>query len=96
MSGQSIDQLLMDMQEHGFDTKNFPVEYQGHRLEASENVAYFDDETGRMRYNLRLWCWNCKEQNAISGRVPDGVDQIGRVESAKFAAFEKFKYMECE
>lgn len=91
-----LDDHLQRVEEYGFVRRQFPVQYNEHRLLILNNDAYILED-GRLLFDFTLYCDNCERTNSISGRFPvEFDDQMAGVVNAKIAVFRKFYEMECQ
>lgn len=82
------------VEQYGFERKNFPREYEGHRVIIRCNHGHFEE--GRLLFDFKLYCTRCDEKSAISGRFPASDDeQLAHLVNAKIAVFATFKSLEC-
>jgi hypothetical protein len=94
LGSSPLDEHVDTVERYGFDRKNFPVTYNGHKVSVLCNDAYVDDE--RLLFDFKLYCNRCTEDSTIAGRFPasDG-DQFAHLVNAKVAVFATFKSTEC-
>lgn len=85
-----LDELLGQVEKFGFDRSNFPIQYNGHLILLLSNDAKVDN-TGRLLFDISMFCTECRAESDISGKFPDDCeDQVSHMSTVKVIAFEPF------